>query len=65
MYLVSKCSPYLCAECQLVAQSGHIILQQVDQTLEEGIVFAFHVCIPMIHKKNPAYSIYILEIYTV
>ena len=37
---------YLSAECQLIAQSRHIILQQVDQTLEERVVLTLHVCVP-------------------
>lgn len=37
---------YLCAECQLISQRGHIVLQQVHQALEEGVVLALHVCVP-------------------
>lgn len=36
----------LSAECQLIAQSWHIILQQVHQTLEKGVVLTLHVCVP-------------------
>lgn len=36
----------LCAECQLVAQRWHIILQQVHQALEEWVVLALHVRVP-------------------
>lgn len=37
---------YLSAECQLIAQCGHIVLQQVDQTLEERIILTLHVSVP-------------------
>lgn len=36
----------LCAECQLIAQCGHIILQQVHQALEERVVLTLHVSVP-------------------
>lgn len=36
----------LCAECQLIAQCGHVILQQVHQPLEEWVVLTFHVSVP-------------------
>lgn len=53
MCILFKYSLYLCAECQLVAKIRHIILQQVNKTLEEGIVLTFHVCVPVGHIQNP------------
>lgn len=41
-----KYNTNLCAECQLIAQSGYIVLQQIHQALEEGVVLTLHVCIP-------------------
>lgn len=36
----------LSAKSQLIAQCGHVILQQVYQTLEEWVILTLHVCVP-------------------
>lgn len=52
LYTFDSNSLYLCAECQLIAQSRHVILQQVNKTLKEGIVLTFHVCISVGHIQK-------------
>lgn len=41
----------LSAKSQLIAQRGHIILQQVYQTLEEWVILTLHVCVSGNHKE--------------
>ena len=44
----------LSAERQLIAQRGDIVLQQVHQALEEGVVLAFHIRVPEDHAGENA-----------
>ena len=37
---------HLSAERKLIAQGGDVVLQQVHQALEEGVVLALHVRVP-------------------
>lgn len=42
----------LCAERQFIAQCGDVVLQQVHQTLEERVVLALHVRVPVETKDE-------------
>lgn len=43
--------PNLSAKSQLIAQCGHVIFQQVNQTLEEWVILTLHVCVPGNHTE--------------
>lgn len=47
----NKTKTNLSAKSQLIAQCGHVILQQVYQTLEEWVILTLHVCVPGNHRE--------------
>lgn len=48
----NKKNTNLSAKSQFIAQCGHVILQQVYQTLEEWVIFTLHVCVPGKQKMS-------------